>query len=126
MKLHSTIIVSKTEEAETILLKLMNGLKYFDKYYCRLSRTYHCINYGHYETLKDFCFTQYWKMKDERDTYNMEVFLVILKDLRLLMNEYKNSLDLEPTLYSEFLKMNIQRVWSFISRSFSELLSEPV
>jgi hypothetical protein len=118
--------MSKTDEAETILLKLMNGLKYFDKYYCRLSRTYHCINYGHYETLKDFCFTQYWKIKDEEETYNMEVFLVILKDLRFLMAEYKNSLDLEPTLYSEFIKMNIQRVWSFISRSFSELLAEPV
>jgi hypothetical protein len=118
--------MSKTEEAETILLKLMNGLKYFDKYYCRLSRAYYCINYGHYETLKDFCFTQYWKFKNEEETFDMEVFIVILKDIRFLLKEYKDSLDLEPTLYSEFLKMNHLRVSTFIHNSFSALLDEPV
>lgn len=126
MALHSTIIMSKTEEAETILLKLMNGLKYFDKYYCRLSRTYHCINYGHYETLKDFCFTQYWQFKNDEETFDIAVFFVILKDIRFLLKEYKDSLDLEPTLYSEFLKMNHLRVSTFIHNSFSSLLSEPV
>lgn len=126
MKVHSSIMVTKTEEAETILLKLSNGLKYFDKYYCRLSRTYQCINYSHFETFKDFCFTQHWKMKNEEETFDMMVFLVILKDLRLLIHEYKNSLDLEPTLYSEFLKMNHLRVSTYIHNSFSSLLAEPV
>lgn len=126
MKLYSSIVISKTEEAERILLKLMNGLKYFDQYYCRLSRTYHCINYGHYETLKDFCFTQYWEMKNDEKTFDMMVFFVILKDIRFLLKEYKDSLDLEPTLYSEFLKMNLHRILSFNGMVLKQLLTDPV
>lgn len=126
MKLHSTMMVTKSETAETLLLQLTNGLKYFDKYYLNLSRTYQNMNYTHFETLKDFSFTQLWKMKDEQQAFDMMVFFVILKDLRLLRLEYKNALDLEPTLYSEFLKINDNKVYNFIYNSFNELLSESV
>ena len=126
MKLHSSMMVTKTETAENLLLQLSNGLKYFDKYYCRLSRTYHCIEYGRFESLKDFCFTQYWKMKDETESVDMMVFFVILKDIRLLRMDYKKALDLEPTLYSEFLKLHDQKVYNYIYNTFNELLSESV
>ena len=126
MKLHSSMMVTKSETAENILLQLCNGLKYFSKYYRRLSMSYKGVNVEHYESLRDFCFTQHCKYQFEDESFDMLVFFAILKDIRLLRKEYNHALNLEPTLYSEFLKLHDQKVYNYIYNTFNELLSESV
>jgi hypothetical protein len=56
----------------------------------------------------------------------MVIFFEILKDIRFLLKEYKDSLDLEPTLYSEFLNINLHRILEFNGKVLNQLLAEPV
>ncbi len=124
MKLQSEILVTKSEAEGLILEQLANGLKYFEKYYLNLSLSYSGIEFSHIETLKDFCFTQHWKFKNDDLYFDLRVFFSIYKDLRFLENLYIKKLGLPASLYLEFLRLYQRKIDRLIPLVFEEIFTE--
>jgi hypothetical protein len=124
MKLQSEILVTKSEAEGIILEQLANGLKYFEKYYQNLSMHYSGIDFSHFETLKDFCFTQHFKFKNDSLYFDLKVFFVIYKDLRFLENIYIKKLGLPASLYLEFLRLHQRKIDRLIQLVFEEIYTE--
>jgi len=124
MKLQSEILVTKSEAEALILEQLSNGLKYFEKYYQNLSIHYSGIDFSHFETLKDFCFTQHWKFKNDSLYFDLRVFFSIYKDLRFLENIYIKKLGLPASLYLEFLRLHQRKIDRLVQLVFEEIYTE--
>jgi len=124
MKLQSEILVTKSEAEGLILEQLSNGLKYFENYYLRLSRSYSGIEFSHFESLKDFCFTQHFKFKNDDLYFDFRVFFVVYKDLRFLENIYIKKLGLPASLYLEFLRLHQRKIDRLIQLVFEEIYTE--
>ncbi len=124
MKLQSEILVTKSEAEGIILEQLSNGLKYFEKYYLNLSRSYSGIEFSHFETLKDFCFTQDFQFKNDDLYFDLRIFFTIYKDLRFLENIYIKKLGLPASFYLEFLRLHQRQIDRLIQLVFEEIYTE--
>ena len=124
MKLQSSIMIKKTEQEGIVLEQLANGFKYFEKYYQNLTLHYQGIDYSTFETLKDFCFTQSFKFKNDNPDFDLCVMFVIYKDLRNLERIYNKSLGLPNSLYLEFLRLHQRKIDRLIQHVFDEIYTE--
>jgi len=124
MKLQSEILVTKSEAEGLILEQLSNGMKYFENYYQNLSMHYSGIDFSHFESLEDFCFTQHFKFKNDDLYFDLRVFFVVYKDLRFLENIYIKKLGLPASLYLEFLRLHQRKIDRLIQLVFEEIYTE--
>jgi len=124
MKLQSEILVTKSEAEGLILEQLSNGFKYFEKYYLNLSLHYSGIDFSHFETLKDFCFTQHFVFNSDSLFFDLRVFFSIYKDLRFLENIYIKKIGLPASLYLEFLRLHKRKIDRLIQLVFEEIYTE--
>lgn len=121
MKLQSPVLIKVNEEEEKCLKQMGNGFNYFTKYYLRLSRFYSGIEFKYFEEMKEFINRNIVLMAGKSESYDMQIWFVILRNLNHLETEYIKNVGLGNCLYLEFIRQQRGKVLKIISSIFAEI-----
>lgn len=121
MKLQGPVLIKLNQDEENVIKQLGNGFNYFTKYYLRLSRFYSGIQFKYFEEMKEFINRNIVLMAGKSESYDMQIWFVILRNLNHLETEYLKNVGLDNCLYLEFIRQQREKVLLIISSIFTEI-----